>query len=102
MSAGAMAYLLAVPGESSSFGEWLSVQPFLMPRDQRPLFMRFPHGKIFALHARGTAVQTVLLKTSIVRLSASGFSGGGRAVLSLVKDPGIIDLSVQLSQPMSD
>jgi hypothetical protein len=98
LSAGATACGLAVPLESSSFGEWFSIQPFscrcIFIEIQCLLFMRFPDGTILALHARGTAVQTVLLKTPIL--------SDGRAVLSLGKDPGIIDLSAQLSQPMSE
>jgi hypothetical protein len=43
-----------------------------------------------------------LENSDVVKLSASDFFLGGRAVLSLVKDPGIIDLSAQLSQPMSE
>jgi hypothetical protein len=43
-----------------------------------------------------------LENSHFVRLSASDFSRDGRAVLSLGKDPGIIDLSAQLSQPMSE
>lgn len=94
MSAGAMAYLAGSstchPHSTSG-----SLSTILMPlyshRDQRLLFMRFPHGKILAPQAKGTAVQTVLLKPPIfVRLYASNFSRDGRAVLSLAKDSGII------------
>jgi len=74
--------------------------PLYIHRNQRLLFMRFSDGKILASMPGHGRSDGTLENSDFVRLSASDFPCGRRAVLSLVKDPGIIGL--QLSKPMGE